>query len=223
MGLKRWRDFEAFPVPGARTETWFLHSGGQANTPAGDGTLSPQPPDAYVYDPKHPVPSLLSFINQPMPRDQRVLAHRRDILVYDSAPLERDLDVIGHVRVTLHAASSAVDTDFYAKLIDVYPDGKAINICMGVVRARHRAGLDRQDLLTPGEPVRFDIEMMPTAHRFFAGHRLRLAITSSDFPDFDRNHNIGRNDYLDAELRTAQQTVFHDAARSSRIEVPIVG
>jgi len=179
-------------------------------------------PDAYVYDPRHPVPSLLSFINQPTPRDQVLLDHRPDILVYESAPLDRDLDVIGHPRVTLFAASSAVDTDFFAKLIDVYPDGKAINICMGVVRARHRDGLDRRDLLTPDEPVRFDIEMMPTANRFFAGHRLRIAITSSDFPDFDRNHNTGRNDYEDPELRTARNTVFHDSERPSSVELPIV-
>ncbi len=227
MGVKQWRRFDAFPPTEARTDTLYLHSGGDANTPRGDGVLNAhppaeEPPDTYLYNPRFPVPSLLSFINQPTPRDQRLLDHRRDILVYESEPLAHDLDVIGHPHVTLYVASSAVDTDFFAKLIDVYPDGRPINICMGVVRARHRDGLDRVDPLVPDEPTRIDIELMPTANRFFAGHRLRLAITSSDFPDFDRNHNVGRNDYADGELRTARNTVFHDAGRHSCLELPVV-
>lgn len=226
MGIKQWHNFDSFPLPNVDNHTYYLHSGGSANTPTGDGTLDPRPPaeephDQFIYNPRHPVPSLLSFINQPTPRDQALLDHRHDILVYESAPLTRDLDIIGHPRATLFAASSAVDTDFFVKLIDVYPDGKAINICMGVVRARHRAGLDREDLLLPEEPTRFDIELMPTANRFFAGHRLRVVITSSDFPDFDRNHNTGRNNYTDAELQTACNTVFHDANRPSRIDLPV--
>ncbi len=217
MGTNSWKTADDFPVPGTKYKTYYTHSGGRLGAePPGD-----EPGDCYEYDPRDPVPSLLNFVNQPTPRDQRQLDYRRDILRYETDPLAEDLEIIGEPRATLHVASSALDTDFFVKLIDVHPDGRAINLCMGVMRARYRDGLDAPKLLTPGEPVKLEIQMLPTANRFFAGHRIRVAITSSDFPDFDRNHNTGGKDYEESQLRAARNTIFHDRQRATRVDLPI--
>ena len=217
MGTNCWKTADDFPVPGTEYVSYYAHSGGRLDTAPPDE----QPSDSYLYDPRDPVPSLLNFVNQPTPRDQRQLDYRRDILRYESEPLAEDLEIIGVARATLHVASSAVDTDFFVKLIDVYPDGRAINICMGVMRARFREGLDAPKLLKPDEPVKLEIELLPTANRFFAGHRIRVAVTSSDFPNFDRNHNTGGNDYEQSQLCTARNTVFHDRRRATRVDLPV--
>ena len=207
--------------------TYYLHSQGSGATPRGDGTLDAlvpgdEPTDQFTYDARDPVPSLLNFIRQPTPRDQRLLAHRRDILVFQSAPLPDDVLVIGIPWVVLYVASTARDTDFFVRLIDVHPNGLAVNVCMGVMRARYRNGLDSPVLLPPDEPVKLEIQMLPTANRFFAGHRIRVDITSSDFPNFDRNHNTGGDDYQEARLEVARNNVFHDRQRPSSIELPTI-
>ena len=142
------------------------------------------------------------------PRDLRVMDHRRDILVYQSAPFEEAVD--------------ALDTDFIVRLVDVHPDGFAQNLCYGILRARFRDGLDSPKLLTPGELYEFEIDMLPTCNRFLAGHRIRLDVTSSDFPNFDRNHNTGGEDWAESDLQVARQTVFHDGVRPSRITLPVM-
>ena len=227
MGANKWRDENEWPLSRAKATDYYLHSGGKANTPGGDGTLALQSPsdetaDSYVYDPRDPVMSLYAYSGHDQPHDMRTLSHRRDILVYQTEPLEKPVEVTGVPVLTLHASSSAPDTDFIVKLIDVHPDGFAQNLTYGIVRARFRDGLDRSNLMTPGEVYEFTVELLPTSIEFQAGHRIRVDISSSDFPNFDRNHNTGKEDWADPELKTAQQTVFHDAGRPSCITLPVI-
>lgn len=227
MGANKWRDEEEWPLSRARATDFYLGSGGRANTPMGDGALSLEPQsdgtsDSYTYDPRDPVMSLFAYSGHDEPHDNRVLDRRRDVLVYQTGPLERPIEVTGVPVLKLYASSTATDTDFIARLIDVHPDGYAQNLCYGVVRARYREGLDQSTLMTPGEVYRFVIELLPTSNLFKPGHRIRLDISSSDFPNFDRNHNTGQEDWAHPELRPAQQTIFHDASHPSRLTLPIV-
>ena len=227
MGANRWRDEEEWPLSRARDTDFYLGSGGRAKTPMGDGALSLEPQsdgksDSYTYDPRDPVMSLFAYSGHDEPHDYRALDRRRDVLVYQTGPLERPVEVTGVPVLKLHASSTAPDTDFIARLIDVHPDGYAQNLCYGIVRARYRDGLDRPTLMTPGEVYRFVIELLPTSNLFKTGHRIRLDISSSDFPNFDRNHNTGQEDWAHPELRPAQQTIFHDASHPSCLTLPVV-
>ncbi|MBM3531990.1 MAG: CocE/NonD family hydrolase [Alphaproteobacteria bacterium] len=221
-----WRFEKEWPLARTRFTEFFLSSGGKANTPAGDGTLTAEPkssePDRYDYDPADPVMSLMGLDAQAAPCDQAILGRRRDVLVYQTPPLEKDLLVIGPVLVHLWAASDCPDTDFAAKLIEVGADGVAQNLCYGIMRARFRQGFDKQVMLDAGVPQEFVIPMMQVGIRFRKGSRIRLDIASSDFPNFDRNHNTGRDFWSDPELRVARQTVFHDPRHPSRIVLPVI-
>ena len=216
MGSCQWKSADTWPPPGKQQAVFHLSSDGLFPEPPGD-----EPPDAYTYDPHDPVPTLWSRALFTEASDRRALAYRTDILNYRTPPLEQEIEVVGYPEVVLYASSSAPDTDFFARLIDEFPDGEARDICMGMVRARHRRGLDRQDLLTPGEVTEFRIRLGATACRFLEGHRIRLEITSSDYPNFDRNHNTGGNDLAEAELAAAEQKVFHDRAHPSRLIVTV--
>jgi uncharacterized protein len=237
MGANRWLAEDDWPVPGTATERWYLHSGGGANTRTGDGMLTQQPAedaepaDAFVYDPSDPVPTHggATFIpGYPVgfrtgAHDQREIEERPDVLVYTSEPLAEPLDVIGSVEATLHVATSAPDTDFTAKLVDVHPDGRAYIVCDGIVALRHRGGLDRAEHATPGEPYELAIALGPTAIRFGGGHRLRLEVSSSNFPRFARNPNDGTRptQARASNLTTARQQVFHDRSRPSSLSLPV--
>lgn len=177
--------------------------------------------DSYVYDPNDPVPTLWTRDLFTAPSDRRSLEYRQDILYYCTAPLEEEVEVVGNPQVVLYASSSAPDTDFFARLVDEAPEGPAFESCYGMVRARHRNSLDREELLTPGEVTEFRIALGPTACRFLKGHRIRLEITSSDFPNFDRNHNTGGNDLAEKELVSARQTVFHSREYPSHLMVMV--
>jgi len=166
--------------------------------------------------------SLMGADAQMLPTDQRPNARRRDILVYQTAALDTDLLLVGPVSCELWAASSAPDTDFCARLIEVRADGLAINISTGIIRARYREGYDREVMLPPGRPTLFTLTMLPVGIRLKAGSRLRLDITSSDFPAFDRNHNTGGDFWSESKLAVAQQTVFHDTSRPSRLMLPVL-
>jgi putative CocE/NonD family hydrolase len=159
---------------------------------------------------------------QDAPYDQRRLDGRRDVLVYQTPPLLRPLRIAGRPEVRLFASSSARDTDFVAKLIDVHPDGFAHQACYGIVRARYRKSLERPVLLRPGRVCEYAIRMLPTAILFREGHRIRVDLSSSDFPNFDRNHNPGGDDYGEAALKVARQQVFHDRDRPSRLILPVL-
>ncbi len=227
MGENRWRDEQHWPLKRTRDKVLFLTSGGHANTPEGDGKLVDRAPadrgaDRYVYDPKDPVPTLYSKAAFTHASDQRRLAHREDILVYQGEPLAERVEVTGNPVVELWAASSAPDTDWFVRLIDVAPDGLARDVSMGLVRARYRAGLDKPKLLTPGEVVKYRIRMTPTSNAFLPGHRIRLDVTSSDFPNYDRNHNTAADQNADAELAVAEQTVHHGGEHATRIILPQV-
>jgi putative CocE/NonD family hydrolase len=157
-----------------------------------------------------------------IPADQRPLASRQDILVYQTEPLAEPLEVTGNPQVELFASSSAPDTDFFVRLIDVAPDGLARDVSMGMVRARYRQSLDTPSLLKSGEVVTYTIRMNPTSNRFLPGHRLRLDVTSSDFPNYDRNHNTAADQNADGELATAQQTIYHGGGHASRLVLPTI-
>jgi putative CocE/NonD family hydrolase len=227
MGEDRWRDENEWPLRRAQEKILFISSHGDANTPAGDGVLCWQKPeeagkDQFTYDPQDPVPSLHGPGLQVCPTDQRPLADRQDILVYETEPLTERMEVTGNATVELYVATSAPDTDFFARLIDVSPDGMARDIALGMVRARYRHGLDRPELIQPGEVVKYTINLAPTSNAFLPGHRIRLDITSSDFPNYDRNHNTPADQNADRELAIAKQIVHHGGNHATRVIFPWV-
>jgi putative CocE/NonD family hydrolase len=229
MGANRWRAESEWPLARAETTTLYLSSGGNANTPRGDGRLvdeapaDGEPPDEYVYDPHDPVPTLfLGPYAYGAPFEQGPLDHRRDVLVYQTGPLAEGLEVTGHVEVALYGASSARDTDWTAKLVDVHPDGRAYNVTHGFLRARFRESYAEPSLLERHRVYEFRITLHPTSMLFLPGHRLRLDISSSDFPAYDRNHNTGGDDVSETELVVARQRVFHDGNRASRLLLPTI-
>ena len=229
MGRGRWRDENEWPLARTSYTNLFLHSGGRANTIDGDGRLSfegptDEPADSYLFDPHDPVPTVGGTIIgvEGGVRDQRQVEGRPDVLVYTSDPLPVDLEVTGPVRMTLYAASSAPDTDFTAKLVDVHPDGFAANIVEGVVRARFRESLTDPTPISPGRVYRLPIDLWSTSQVFLAGHAIRLEVSSSNFPRYDRNANTGLPFGEDSRLATARQTVFHDGSRPSHVVLPII-
>jgi len=242
MGANEWRGEHEWPLARTAFTPWYLHSHGRANTLAGDGTLGPdapgtaEPADRYDYDPENPVPtiggvsSVLTMTQgaetpvMPGPRDQRVLERRDDVLCYTSSELERDLEVTGPVEVVLYAASSAKDTDFFVRLVDVHPNGKAIFVTEGVLRARYRNGTDgdTMELLEPGEVAEYRIRCYPTAMVFKRGHRVRLDVTSSSFPRFSRNLNTGEDVGTGTRMQIAAQTVLHTDAYPSHVLLPVI-
>ncbi len=227
MGDNKWRGEEDWPLARTRYVPYFLRSRGGADSVSGDGVLSEEPPgdeppDEYTYDPRDPVMTLYQQQGQHVPLDQRALDDRHDILRFATSPLTCEVEVTGHIRLKLFAASTARDTDFVAKLLDIWPNGFAQELCYGIVRARYRESFENPSLIKPGAVYEYGIAINPTSNVFKQGHRIRLDISSSDFPNFDRNHNTGENDYADASLVSARQTVFHDAVRSSRVILPII-
>jgi putative CocE/NonD family hydrolase len=229
MGINRWRDEEDWPLARAVERRLYLHSGGAANTVDGDGTLSwagpaEEPADRFTYDPDHPVPTMGGTIIGPGAGvyDQRPVEGRLDVLVYTGGILGKDLEVTGVVEVELWAATSADDADFTAKVVDVHPDGCARNIVDGIVRARYRDSLTEPTPIRAGEVFRFVIDLWATSHVFLAGHRIRLEISSSSFPRYDRNAGSGLPFGEDTVLHQASQRVFHDSARPSAIVLPTV-
>jgi uncharacterized protein len=230
MGENVWRSESEWPPARAHFTPWYLHSAGQANTRSGNGTLSlevpeSEPTDQFSYDPANPVPTKggNNLLGPPAgPFDQSAAEERADVLVFTSAPLEKAVEVTGPVKVLLQAATTVTDTDFTAKLVDVYPDGKAFNLCDGIQRARYRASATAPALIEPGRVYRYEIDLWVTSNLFAAGHRIRVEISSSNFPRFDRNPNTGHAFGIDAELATARQTIFHDRAHPSQILLPMI-
>ena len=226
MGDNQWRDEPHWPLERAQEKLFRLTSSGHANTASGDGklfsadeTLSAGT-DNYTYDPNEPVPSLPIGSTFQIPSDQRPVSDRNDILVYQTQPLTERIEVTGNPVVELHASSSAPDTDFFARLIDVAPDGMARYVSSGLVRARYRDGMDNPSLIMPGETNRYTIRMSATSNAFLPGHRIRLDITSSDFPNYDRNHNTAADQNADAQLVIANQTIHHGGTSASLIRLP---
>jgi putative CocE/NonD family hydrolase len=228
MGENRWRDEDEWPLVRTRHTVWYLRADRRL-TMEGPGD---EQPDEYVYDPADPAPTIGGPTSLPArglrvnsgPLDQSPLVNRHDVLAFTSDVLDRPLEVTGELTVVLHAATDARDTDFVAKLVDVWPDGQGIILAEGVVRARFRKGFERECLVEPGRAYEYTIDLAATSNVFAAGHRVRLLLTSSSFPRFDRNTNTGHALGIDGpeDLRAARQTIFHDAQRPSRIVLPVI-
>jgi len=235
MGVNEWREENEWPLARTVFTNYYFHSpdgsriGTLSTTPPGD-----ELPTVYKYDPDNPVPTIggnHSFLHnddnryliQAGPFDQRPNESRDDVLAFTSAALQEDTEVTGPIVIKLYAASSALDTDFTAKLIDVYPDGAAYNLAEGIIRARFRESIwDPPKLLVPGEVYEYILDLQPTSNVFEQGHSIRVHLTSSNFPLWDRNPNTGNEQGMDAELQVAEQTIYHDQNYPSHILLPII-
>ena len=233
MGADVWRMENEWPPARTRQVRFYLASNGHANSLYGDGSLASAPqthsvPDQYTYDPMKPVPTMGGAVccNPAIfpwgPMDQRSVEKRRDVLVYTSAALAEDMEVTGPVQVVLRAASDAPDTDFTAKLLDVFPNGEARNLTDGILRARYRESLEKPKLLKSGEVYRLEIDAGVTSNLFRKGHRIRVEISSSNFPRFDRNLNTGRAVEEETQIRTADQVIYHDRVYHSYVLLPVI-
>ena len=233
MGANQWRDEGEWPLSRTRQERYFLHSGGKANSVSGDGVLSSAAPhaesaDRYIYDPVNPAPTIGGPLCcdsphlGPGPRDQRPVEARNDVLVYSTPMLSEDLEITGPVTLELFASSTAVDTDFTAKLVDVWPDGFAQNLTEGIIRARYRESQEKPTFLNPGQTYKFIVDLWSTSNLFRKGHRLRLEISSSNFPRFDRNLNTGGDSSSARNPVPATNSIYHDAEHPSALILPAV-
>ena len=232
MGQNKWRNEAAWPLPEAKETKFFLASAGKANSAAGDGSLASAKSsgaDTFVYDPANPVPTVGGpLCCDPMhlpagPRDQREVEKREDVLVYSTAQLEADTEVTGPVTLVLYAKSSAVDTDFTAKLVDVWPDGFTQNLTEGILRASFRESTTgAPKAIDPGKVYEYKIDLWSTSNVFLKGHRIRLEVSSSNFPRFDRNLNTGKSAATSSEFVKATNTVLHDSEHPSALILPVV-
>jgi putative CocE/NonD family hydrolase len=233
MGSNTWHDADAWPLPQTIRQRFFLHSRGHANSGSGNGLLSRdepirEPPDTFTYNPLIPVPTAggrggvveNGFLYGPV--DQVYVEGREDVLCYTTHELKQDIEVTGALELHLFASSSCRDTDFTAKLVDVYSDGRAYNVADGIVRAQYRNSFAKSELLQPGDIAEFVIRLGHTSQLFRKGHRIRIDVTSSNFPTFDRNMNTGNPIGEDAEGIPALQTVFHQASYASYIDLPVI-
>jgi hypothetical protein len=215
-----WRTASAWPVP-ARETPYYLRSDGRLTTepPAGD-----EAPHSYTYDPNNPVPTVggANLLLPAGPMDQRLTEERPDVLCFSTPPLTRPLEATGRISVRLYAASSGRDTDFTAKLSDVYPDGRSMLLLDGIIRARHRNSVRTEELLQPGQVYEFGIDLWSTSIVFNAGHRVRVAISSSNAPRFDPNPNTGEPFRASDRTIAATNTIYHDAAHASALLLPVV-
>ena len=237
MGANTWREEDDWPLPDTEFVDYHLGGAGRANTAAGDGTLGVDAPadaatDVYLYDPRDPVPTVggASFLPglfigaNAGPRDQRAVERRGDVLCYTTEPLAEPLEVTGPVEVVLLVSSSAPDTDFTAKLVDVWPDGRAESLTDGILRARYRNSLSEPVPLEPGGVYEIRVDLVATSNVFAAGHRIRLEVSSSNFPRFDRNTNTGgviARETAD-EFQPALNRVHHSPSHPSRLVLPII-
>jgi putative CocE/NonD family hydrolase len=233
MGIDKWRYENEWPLTRAKETRYYLRSSGRANSAAGDGGLSTSDPakeaaDAYVYDPLKPTPTVggpLCCDSEhlaPGPRDQREVEARQDVLVYSTPALEQDIEVTGPVTLDLYAKSSAVDTDFTAKLVDVGPDGFARNLTEGILRARYRESTTAAKPIVPGRVYEYKIDLWSTSNVFLKGHKIRVEVGSSNFPRFDRNLNTGKSAAASQEAVKATNTILHDAEHPSAVLLPVV-
>lgn len=223
MGENRWRYENEWPLARTDYQKYYFHSGGSANTLFGDGLMDTIPSndsayDKYVYDPGNPVKTIGSM----GPYDQRPIENRNDVLIYDTRLLQEDIEVTGPVKAVVYASSSAKNTDFTAKLVDVYPDGRAIRICEGIVRADHRNPSLPPSNIEPGLVYKYEIDLWATSNVFKKGHKIRVEISSSNFPRFDRNLNTGNYFATDTTFIKAEQIIYHNAEYPSAIILPII-
>ncbi|HUL34429.1 MAG TPA: CocE/NonD family hydrolase [Candidatus Eisenbacteria bacterium] len=233
MGKNQWRDEDDWPLARARSTKYFLHSSGRANGSTGDGLLSTdlpasEPKDSFRYDPANPVPTIGGPLCcdskhlAPGPRDQRPAEERTDVLVYTTPAFTKETEVTGPITLDLFAATSAKDTDFTGKLVDVWPDGFAQNLTEGILRLRYRDSREKPDFANPGEIYHLALDLWATSNVFLPGHRLRLEVSSSNFPRFARNLNSGEDSATGSKMKVATNTIYHDSEHPSALVLPIV-
>jgi putative CocE/NonD family hydrolase len=234
MGENKWRDEDSWPLERAKPTSYFLHSAGKANSASGDGALSTsgaktEVADKFVYDPANPVPTVGGPLCcdavhlAPGARDQKEVEARPDVLIYSTPPMESDTEVTGPITLDLYASSSAVDTDFTAKLVDVWPNGFAQNLTEGILRASYRESTTAEPKpIVPGKVYEYKIDLWSTSNVFLKGHRIRLEVSSSNFPRFDRNLNTGKLASTSSEFVKATNTILHDSAHPSALILPVV-
>jgi uncharacterized protein len=233
MGENYWRTEKEWPLARTSYVKYYLHSGGRANTLHGDGRLdaaapAAETPDRFVYDPADPVPTLggnnccWTHIVPMGPFDQRSAERRDDVLVYQTAPLTEPIEVTGPISAVLYAATSARDTDWTVKLVDVHPDGFAQNLQDGIVRARYRESRMKAAPVEPERTYEYTVDLWATSNVFLPGHRIRVEVSSSNFPRFDRNLNTGEDTPTATRMTKANQTVYHDGQRPSHVVLPVV-
>jgi hypothetical protein len=223
MGANKWRFENEWPLTRTNYQKYYLHSYGKANTLNGDGWLSTksvekEQADNFTYNPADPVISEETM----GPYDQISTERREDVLVYSTPNLKSDLEVTGPVKVILFASSSAINTDFTAKLVDVYPDGRAMRICEGIIRASHRNPEETPSNIEPGKIYQYEIDLWATSNLFKKGHQIRVEISSSNFPRFDRNLNTGNHIATDTCMVKAEQIIYHDKMYPSCIVLPVI-
>jgi putative CocE/NonD family hydrolase len=227
-----WRGARAWPITGTRFTPYFLASGGGANTLDGNGTLSVRTAsgaesDEFTYDPANPVPSITSRTagaRGGLPQgsvDNRKVEARQDVLVYTSEPFTEGVEVTGPMTGTIYLSTDVVDTDITLKVLDVYPDGRAHNIAEGIARAKYRTGYATPELMKPGQVYKVEVELFPTSNYFEAGHRVRIEVSSSDFPNFARNLNTANSDTTSA-MKVARTRIHHSARYPSSVSLPVV-
>lgn len=234
MGIDTWRSEEDWPLPDTKYQLYYLHSSGGANTLHGDGVLLTEPPsdepsDVYLYNPLRPVPTIGGQVifpggNAMGPRDQSEVELRDDVLVYSTPILKQAIEVTGPIELRLFVSSSALDTDFTGKLVDVFPDGRAIILTEGILRARYRNSFTELELMEPGKIYELRLNLWATANVFLPGHRIRLEVSSSSFPRFDRNSNTGGDIVIESadQYQTAVNRIYHDSAHPSHLILPII-
>ena len=229
LGANTWRDETDWPLARRQEEIWYLRSAGGANTRHGDGGLSREAPpdgelpDSYDYDPSDPTPSVPGRPARPWGSvDQRPIEDRRDVLCYTSAPLTADMEVTGHVRASLYASTTAPDTDWVVKLVDVHPDGHAFRLVGGMIRARYRESQSAPSLLEPGRTYAYDIDVGPISNLFRSGHRVRIEVASASFAEFDPNLNTGGPAAEETSGMAARQTIHHDTGQASHLTLPVI-
>jgi hypothetical protein len=233
MGKNEWRDEDDWPLARAKNTRYYLHSAGGANGLAGSGTLSTaspgeEKPEQYVYDPSDAAPT----IGGPLccgalptgvgPEDQRPAEGRADVLVFTTPAFVKDFEVTGPVKLDLYVSSSAVDTDFTGMLVDVWPNGFAQNLTSGILRMRYRNSQEKPELANPGEMYNVTLDLWATSNVFLAGHKLRLEVSSSNFPRFDRNLNTGEEQARGTRMIKATNVIYHDKARPSALILPVM-
>jgi putative CocE/NonD family hydrolase len=234
MGLNRWQSSDSWPPENVEMVTYYLDSQNGANSLFGDGKLSTSKPpkgsspDTFTYDPAFPVPSYGGNVCctgnavRAGSFDQRQMETRKDILVYSTDPIGEGIEVSGTIEITLYVSSNVKDTDFTVKLIDVYPDGRAFNLDETIQRARYREGYDREVFMRPDVVYELPVGPMSTSNYFAKGHRIRIEVTSSNFPRFERNMNTGGNNYDESEGIVATNHIHHSIAHPSQIRIPII-
>ncbi len=228
-----WREADAWPIPGTRFTEYYLASEGNANTLFGDGELVGRAPgsvghDAFAYDPANPVPTVSSRTSGARGGiaqgsvDNRAVETRDDVLVYTGPVLGEPVQITGPIRATIYMSTDVLDTDITVKLLDVYPDGRALNLSHGIARASFRTGYHRMEPIEPGEVYAIEVEMFPGSNVFESGHRIRIEVSSSNFPNFARNLNTGKSSDTTSEMRVAHTRVHHSTEHPSHIVLPVV-